>query len=340
MATALKDSGDKTNSSMTSSNTESGVDGPDTRPDRWFLPGRMIAILLIHAAALTVFIPWVFTWTGLITGLVTWHIFGMFGITIGYHRMLTHQGFTCPKWFERTLVTLGVCCLQGPPARWVGTHRAHHKFSDDEADPHTPSRSFFWSHMGWLFFDVKGYTPTEVCAKYAPDLMRRRFYSWLERGWNAELIYVIHAIAFWLAGFGLAWAISGNVLTGLQIGTSVLVWAVVLRTVWVWHITWSVNSLTHVFGYQNFESSDNSRNNWLVALLAHGEGWHNNHHADQRCAKAGHRWWEFDLSFLMIRIMKRLGLAKDIKLRRLDKSSDADLIPGTADQAAVPPGES
>ena len=281
-------------------------------PQMYFRWGRTIAMVLVHVAALSIFIPWVFSWTAIIVALVSWKVFGMMGITIGYHRLLTHQGFTCPKWVERSLATLGACCLQGPPARWVGTHRAHHQFSDEEDDPHSPRKSFFWSHMGWLFFDTEGYLPKQVCERYAPDLMRSRFYSWLERGLNTELLYVIHAALYWLAGFGFGWWAFGSALAGVQLGTSLVVWAVVFRTVWVWHVTWSVNSVTHVFGYRNYDEPDDSRNNWLVALMAHGEGWHNNHHADQRSACHGHRWWEFDLSYQVIRTMKLFRLARDV----------------------------
>ena len=290
---------------------ESAVEGE--APQGNFCPGRTAIMLLIHVAALCVFIPWLFSWTAVIVALASWQLYGMFGITIGYHRLLTHRGFTCPKWFEYSLATLGSCCLQGPPGRWVGTHRAHHQFSDENLDPHSPTKSFFWSHMGWLFYDVEGYLPDQVCSRYAPDLMRNRFYAWLEKDRNYILVYLIHAAVYWLAGFGFGWWLGGSALSGVQLGTGLVVWGVLFRTVWVWHITWSVNSVSHVFGYRNYkEEPDDSRNNWIVGLMAHGEGWHNNHHADPRSSAHGHRWWELDVSYRMIQAMKVIGLARGV----------------------------
>jgi len=282
-------------------------------PQKYFCPGLTAIMLLIHVAALAVFLPYTFSWAAVIVALASWQLYGMFGITIGYHRLLTHRGFTCPKWCEYILALLGSCCLQGPPGRWVGTHRAHHQFSDDELDPHSPTKSFFWGHMGWLFYDVEGYKPAQVCSRYAPDLMRSRFYVWLEKDRNYVLVYLFHIAIYWLAGFGFGWWLGGGMMAGVQLGTSLVVWGVLFRTVWVWHITWSVNSVSHVFGYRNYKNEpDESRNNWIVGLLAHGEGWHNNHHADPRSSAHGHRWWELDMSYLMIRTMAVLGLAGNV----------------------------
>jgi len=283
-------------------------------PQKYFCPVLTAVMLLIHVAALAVFLPYTFSLAGVIVALVSWQLYGMFGITIGYHRLLTHRGFTCPKWYEYILTTLGSCSLQGPPGRWVGTHRAHHQFSDDELDPHSPTKSFFWSHMGWLFYDVEGYKPDQVCSRYAPDLMRNRFYAWLEKDRNYILVYLFHAALYWLAGFGFGWWLGEKgMMSGVQLGTSLVVWGVLFRTVWVWHITWSVNSVSHVFGYRNYKDEpDHSKNNWIVGLLAHGEGWHNNHHADPRSSAHGHRWWELDVSYQMIWIMAVLGLAGDV----------------------------
>ncbi|MDP7205397.1 MAG: fatty acid desaturase [Pirellulaceae bacterium] len=293
-------------------------------------------MLLIHVAALAVFLPYTFSWTAVIVAVASWQLFGMFGITIGYHRLLTHRGFTCPKWLEYSLATIGSCCLQGPPGRWVGTHRAHHQFSDDDLDPHSPVKSFFWGHMGWLFYDVEGYLADQVCSRYAPDLMRKRFYTWLEKDRNYVRVYLVHAAIYWLAGFGFSWWLGQDMMERVQLGTGLVVWGVLFRTVWVWHITWSVNSVSHVFGYRNYkEEPDDSRNNWIVGLMAHGEGWHNNHHADPRSSAHGHRWWELDESYWVIRAMAVLGLAGNVikpRVMHLKHNKGAGGKPGKEEQ--------
>jgi stearoyl-CoA desaturase (delta-9 desaturase) len=128
---------------------------------------------------------------------------------------------------------------------------------------------------------------------------------------------------FYTAGFVAGWATVGTVAAGVQFGLSLMVWGVFVRTVLTWHITWSVNSVTHVWGYQNYETGDNSRNNILVGLWSNGEGWHNNHHADQRAAAHGHKWWEFDVTWITIRVLEKLGLVKNIVLPRA-WTKDAD----------------
>jgi len=189
----------------------------------------------------------------------------------------------------------------------------HHQFSDEEEDPHTPLVSFFWAHFEWLLTEDKQRNWSSTYAKYAPDVMRDRYYLGMERSGSWLLIYLAHAAAYYVVGFAAGWLLPGGSLVGgLQFGASLLVWGAILRTVLVWHITWSVNSLTHTSGYRNYETSDHSRNNWLVAVLAAGEGWHNNHHAQPRCAAAGHRWWELDISNWIIQTFAMVGLATDL----------------------------
>jgi stearoyl-CoA desaturase (delta-9 desaturase) len=257
-------------------------------------------------------LPWLFSWTGVVLVFVGHHVFGMLGITLGYHRLLTHRGFTCPKWFEYLLALLGVCCLQDTPARWVAIHRKHHQHSDEHPDPHSPLVSFLWGHFAWLMVENRKLTNADFYDHYARDLLRDPFYLRLERGGRWFWVYLAHAVLFLLVGLAIGWAMTGNYWQGLQFGLSVLVWGVFVRTAFVWHVTWAVNSLSHVSGYRNYETGDNSRNNWLVGLLAHGEGWHNNHHAQPRAAAHGHRWWEFDLTYLTIRLLEAVGLAKDV----------------------------
>lgn len=268
----------------------------------------VITFVTLHLSLLLVCVPWLFSWTAVITMLVGVHVFGQ-SITLCYHRMLTHRSVRVPLWLERVFVLLALCCLQDTPAKWVATHRYHHQHSDQEQDPHTPRVTFLWSHIGWLMQRSAADYNFELFHKYAPDLLKDRFYMNLEKSMRWAWIYVAHALLFFAAGFGVGVARGGDALEGLRMGLSMLVWAALARTVIVWHITWSVNSLSHLFGYASYDTGDESRNNWLVALLSVGEGWHNNHHHDPASASNHHRWWEFDLTYYEICLLERLGLA-------------------------------
>ena len=269
-----------------------------------------IGIAAYHLLALLAFVPWFFSWSGVAVAFLGFVVFGVLGVNVGYHRLLTHRGFSCPQWVEHTLAILGVCSLQGAPAFWVAAHRRHHQHADEQPDPHSPLVNFFWAHMGWLLVDSGVLAPLGWKFRYAKDLLDVPFYKSLERS------YIWIVLGTWIAFFAAGVAVM--VLTGagpwraLQFGSSLLVWGVFVRTVVVWHVTWSVNSVTHLWGYRNYDNDENSRNNVLVAILAIGEGWHNNHHADQRSAKHGHLWWELDGSYLIIRLLAALGLANKI----------------------------
>ena len=176
--------------------------------------------------------------------------------------------------------------------------------------------------MGWLMYHNRDHEQVTHYERYVRDILKDPYYWWLERRLMWLWVYVAHAVLFYLAGLAVGWAMTGNVMQGVQFGWSVTIWGVFLRTVVVWHVTWSVNSLTHIWGYRNYETSDNSRNNWFVGLLAHGEGWHNNHHADQRSSRHGHRWWEFDMTWGVIRILEMVGLAKDVVRPKSDATTN------------------
>jgi fatty-acid desaturase len=272
----------------------------------------LIGVSAYHVIALFAFLPWLFSWTGVALAFAGLYVFGTLGINLCYHRLLTHQGFVCPKWLEHTFAILGVCCLQDTPARWVAIHRLHHQYSDDQPDPHSPLVTFLWGHMGWLMVENRQVNNLTTYDRYARDILRDPFYFRLERKLLWLWVNVAHMALFYLAGFLAGWISGGTVMAGVQFGLSVLVWGVFVRTVLVWHITWSVNSLTHMFGYRNYNTDENSRNNWFVALVSNGEGWHNNHHADQRSAAHGHRWWEFDVTYSTIVLLRLVGLAKDV----------------------------
>ena len=268
-------------------------------------------ILVIHALALLAVVPALFSWTGLVVGVLGVHVFGQ-AINVCYHRQLTHRSFRTPKWLERLFVLVALCCLQDTPGKWVATHRLHHRHSDERPDPHSPLVSFFWAHVGWLMVKNPATASMATYQRYAKDVLGDRFYMTLEK--RPELVFVVyllHAVGFFAVGFGIGcW--TGGLSGGLWFGASLLVWGVFVRTVLVWHITWSVNSLTHLWGYRNYDTNENSRNSWLVALLTVGEGWHNNHHADQASASNQHRWWELDVSYWQIRMLAWVGLARDV----------------------------
>jgi stearoyl-CoA desaturase (delta-9 desaturase) len=263
----------------------------------------------MHALACLAVLPWLFDWRSVVLAIAGIFVFGQ-GINLCYHRLLTHRSLALPLWLERSFVILALCCLQETPATWVAWHRAHHAHSDGDGDPHSPRVSFLWGHVAWLAFPSKTNTLLGGYRRYAQDILQDRFYRRLEQSPAlAYLIYLGHAALFFAAGFGIGWAGEGGAAEGLRLGLSFLVWAVILRTVAVWHITWSVNSLTHMFGYRTYATGDNSRNNWLVGLVAVGEGWHNNHHHDQASATTQHRWWELDFTYYLIWLLEAAGLA-------------------------------
>ena len=276
--------------------------------------GYMVAIVAFHLLLPLAFVPWLFSWTGLLLIPIGNYVFGVLGIIVGYHRLLTHQGYKCPKWVEHTLALLGVCNLQDSPARWVAIHRLHHQHADDQPDPHSPLAHWFWGHAGWLLVENTLVNRIATYEKYARDVLEDPFYIRLERGRFWLWIYAAHAVLFYLVGMTIGWISTGRYMGGVQFGLSLLLWGVVFRTIYTWHLTWGVNSLCHLRGYRNYDTRDNSRNNLLWGVLTHGEGFHNNHHAEPRSMMHGHRWWELDLSYHTIRLLERLGLAWDLVL--------------------------
>lgn len=278
------------------------------RPEQW--PGdtpwaygldwpTIIWIGLIHLGALAA--PWTFSWAGLAVAVLLSWVTGSLGVCLGYHRLLTHGSFRTYPLVRRVFACLGTLAGEGPPITWVAMHRKHHQFSDHPGDPHSPRDGAWWSHMFWLF--PRPYDPAwaEIRQRYAPDLLKDPFLRFLDRSFLA-----------WHLGLGLALLGLGWAWGGWWLGLSLVVWGMFLRLVYVLHVTWLVNSASHIWGYRNYETSDNSRNLWWVGLLAFGEGWHNNHHAFQRCARHGHRWWEVDLTYAVIWGLERLGLAWEV----------------------------
>jgi fatty-acid desaturase len=283
-----------------------------------------ITFSLMHALALLILHPYFFSWAAVICFWVSVVIFGQLAIPIGYHRLMAHHSFKTPKWFERTLVTLAMCAGQETPARWVAWHRMHHLHSDEHEDPHSPMVSFIWAHVNWLVYEQnhRGQSFARY-EKYARDVLRDPYYMWLEKiKFASPMFFLGHALLFFLVTWLVTGMFMGFTAAAWQLTLGIFVWGVIARTVWVWHITWSVNSLAHIFGYRNFETSDASKNNWFVTLLTSGEGWHNNHHADQASATVQIRWWEIDINYYIIWLFSKVGLAWAIVLPRHKRQRD------------------
>jgi stearoyl-CoA desaturase (delta-9 desaturase) len=242
------------------------------------LLGMLLAIRLLWMRAVN--------WTdlALLAGMYT---VSMFGVTIGYHRMLAHRSFRPHPVVKAILLILGSMSAEGPAIDWAATHVKHHAQSDRPGDPHSPVDGFFHAHLGWLF---NGLADPNVYCRY---LVKDR-------------IVVFISYTFWLW-----WGLSLFVpfLIG---GWSGLIWGGLVRLFLVQHVTFSVNSVCHLFGRRDFETNDQSHNEWIVGLLAFGEGWHNNHHAFPRSAFQGLHWWQLDLSGFIILILERLGLVSDV----------------------------
>lgn len=279
-------------------------------------------IVGFHLLALLACIPWLFSWSGLAIGVAGLYLFGTLGINIGFHRLLTHRGFECPAWLEHTFAVIGACCWQGTPLKWVAVHRLHHQHSDEPTDPHSPRAGFFWGHMGWFMIDDPTVYNISLFDRYARDLLRDRFYKVMERPRVWRIIQAAQWAAFLAIGATLGLIFGEEWIDVLQMSLSWLVWGVFARTVAVWHITWSVNSITHLWGYKNYQTQDDSRNNLLIGLVSNGEGWHNNHHAEPRSVKNGHRWWELDVSYLTVLALSWVGLTWNLVTPKLHRAGE------------------
>jgi len=269
------------------------------------------AVGTYHLLALAAFVPWFYSATAVALAIIGVYVFGAFGMNLCYHRLLAHRSFKCPLWLEHSFAILAVWCVEDTPARWVATHRMHHHRSDERPYPHSPLVNLFWSHMGWLFLENTDLQRGTAYDRYARDIVRDKFYRFIER--YVVWITFAQSVIYFVIGSVAALALGGTAMESVQFGASVWLWGVVVRTVMVWHITWTVNSLAHAFGYQNYDTGDRSRNNWLVAILASGEGWHNNHHAEPGSACNQRHWWEIDLTYWLLCVLVFLGLAWDVQ---------------------------
>ena len=259
---------------------------------------NLTIILTFHL--LTIPALFMFSWENLAAMLIGNWIVGSLGIGLGYHRLLTHRSFKAPKWLEYVLTVFGAMAIQDDAPKWVATHRIHHKFTEQENDPHSTRPGFWWAHIGWIVRGTANDHNQATLQKYVPDLMKDKFHVALAKYYYIPLV------------------VSGFILFAIG-GWSMILWGVFARVVFGWHSTWLVNSATHFWGSRRFETKDDSTNNWAVALLTFGEGWHNNHHDSPSRARHGLKWYEFDINWLTIRAFEKLGWAKQIRGNEAEK---------------------
>jgi sn-1 stearoyl-lipid 9-desaturase len=256
-----------------------------------------MAVFHIGAVAALFF----FSWKLLLLLIVINWVSGSLGIGMGYHRLLTHRGYKTPKWVEYFLTLCGTLALEGGPIFWVATHRIHHQLTDVPGDPHSPIDGKWWSHMGWILSGRSMHHDTTTLARYVPDLAKDRFHVWITKYHYVPL------------------TVLGLILLAIG-GWKWVLWGIFLRVVIGLHSTWAVNSATHMWGSRRFATKDLSTNNWLVAMFTFGEGWHNNHHAHPTSARHGLRWYELDVNWYGIWLLKKLGLAKQIRIAKADQA--------------------
>ena len=263
-----------------------------TQPIVWMTTSFMVAFHIGAIAAV-----FFFSWKALLLAIVLWWATGSLGIGMGYHRLLTHRGYKTPKWVEYVLTICGTLALEGGPIFWVATHRQHHQNADKEGDPHSPRDGSFWAHMGWILTGRTMRHNASELLPYVPELRKDRFHAWISR-WHWVPITALGLAIF---AFG---------------GWRFLLWGIFFRTVLGLHSTWLVNSATHMWGRQRFATHDDSKNSFWVALLTFGEGWHNNHHAHPQSARHGLAWYEIDMNWYGILVLRLVGLARDVKTFR------------------------
>ena len=261
----------------------------------WITTTVMVIFHIFSVWALFAFTPGAFA-----VAVFFWWVAGSLGIGMGFHRLLTHRGYKTPKAVEYFLTICGTLALEGGPINWVATHRIHHAHTDEAGDPHSPHDGGWWSHMGWILVGTGQQYPKEVLQRYAPDLMKDSVHRFINTWYFIPLV------------------VQGLVLLAVG-GWSYVLWGVFFRVTFGLHATWLVNSATHMWGSRRFATTDDSRNNWWVALLTFGEGWHNNHHAHPAAARHGVAWYEIDMNWWGIRTLELLGLAKSVKLIKADE---------------------
>jgi len=263
---------------------------------------RIIPYVGMHLACLAVI--WVgISWTAVVAALIA-YVVRMFAITGLYHRYFSHKAFKTSRLGQFIFGVLGASAVQRGPIWWAAHHRHHHAHSDQEGDIHSPAQVGFWrAHMGW-FLTHRGFTPD---LKYVRDLLKFRELRWLDRFDIA--VPTMLGVGMFLLGVVLHRTAPGLNTNGWQM----LIWGFFISTVLCYHGTYTINSLSHVFGRQRYRTGDTSRNNWLLAVITLGEGWHNNHHHYPNAARQGFYWWEIDVSYYMLKVLSWFGVIWDLK---------------------------
>ena len=291
-----------------------GKNHADDSQINWITASFMVAFHIGAIAAL-----FFFTWKALFVAIFLNWVSGSLGIGMGYHRLLTHRGYKTPKWVEYFLTTCATLALEGGPIFWVATHRIHHQYSDKEGDPHSPIEGKWWAHAGWILVGKSMHHDTSTLSHYVPDLAKDKFHIWITK-YNYVPMIVLGAVLFAIGGLPF------------------LLWGVFFRTVFGLHSTWLVNSATHSWGSRRFQTRDLSTNSWWVALLSFGEGWHNNHHAHPVSARHGLAWYEVDFNWYGIWLLRKLGLARDVRVVKLPEPKTAEVaVPAPVAAVAAEP---
>jgi stearoyl-CoA desaturase (delta-9 desaturase) len=262
---------------------------------------NMVAVATLHVGAIIAL--FFASKHRVLLAVVVWIVSLCPGIGVGWHRLLTHRGFKTPKWVEYLLTLCGYLALQGSAIWWVAVHRIHHQKTEIPGeDPHTPRDGKWWSHMLWIVCQDPRIRNPILLRKHASELCVDRFHVFFSKfPWLPATVLAV-----------LIWTTSGFVD---------MLWATFLPITVGLHCTWLVNSGTHLWGSRAFETKDDSRNNWWIALITFGEGWHNNHHFDPANPRHGIRWWQFDPNWLFLIFLRLLGLAWNIRPARKQKTA-------------------
>lgn len=288
---------------------------PPAAPPRAHVIATRLVVILPFLACVTAGV-WIWQcgfmgWGFVYLAVGGWLLTGL-GITVGYHRMVTHRAFETSRFMHKFWTVLGGLAMQGSTLGWCSVHRKHHQFSDVDGDPHSPRlpvdgaerpwRAFVYAHTGWI--SGPALLDEDMQKRYVPDLLADPFHVWI----NDRYYYLLLTTLTVPAAIGWLIEPSG---TGVFLG---FLWGGLIRLFVTNHASWSVNTVCHLFGRQPYSTRGNSRNNLLMALLTHGEGWHNNHHAFPKSARHGLHWWQLDVSWLCIRAMQLVGLAWNVQV--------------------------
>ncbi|XP_023526900.1 palmitoyl-monogalactosyldiacylglycerol delta-7 desaturase, chloroplastic-like [Cucurbita pepo subsp. pepo] len=282
---------------------------------KWTNREKLVTVTFSIIHILCIFAPFQFTWNAFWVAVALYVISGLFGITISYHRNLSHRSFNLPKWLEYLFAYCGTHAFQGDPIDWVSTHRCHHQNADTERDPHSPTQGFWFSYLIWFLDSIT--LTNKVCPEYfidrkdtkkgvftlvlkygrpnnVSDLEKQTFYRFIHD------TYILHPIAL-------------AILLYFVGGTPFVIWGMCVRIVMLFHTTFMVNSICHSWGKQQWNTKDLSRNNWWLSLISFGEAWHNNHHAFEYSARIGVEWWQLDIGWYVILFLQTIGVATDVK---------------------------